>query len=709
TRYMTGIPSEQKIKQKRISELMIPSMVGRKELINMRNQRLDTLKRQVDFFKWFLEYADSVPTDAEVNAKLKSLKLSKSNFYQFFLLDDENKKFVAKSLVSQYTEEEQKSTTTYKPLNEILTEDELVIYNKDIGKMTAEEFDMRRDIMDKVDKDRESVQNFLRIDVSKAIRETYNRVKPKKRAVSRYESSVYGEDEEAFEETIEEEEGDEKEEEEDYGVDEDKKKEDDKALEKQLFSEFVDLYLTERKGKVVYVDDVLKKFNEWMLRSYPTQPSVKPSLVVMVNKLGNTEDRYKEVGNKKVKTVAFIDWKFEENKERREAFESFQEFAANAKVFDEKNLKYINFNKTAIALTDEEELDKLYKRFNESTPLITEEFYKGYKIIWLKYNNDRDDKNIINKKVALMRYTQLYLINKTKMLRNPLIINPIKRNRRIRLLRESKEHKYFSRLPKNISESTRECMVWSVSKPWIEKSFDYLLIGDAFGHKAHELYEGKSIFGQFDSTIEQNGKTIYLYRPSKYYHYLMCSLNTSDIYPQCSTEKDYLTLRVENLDVGIYTVLVSFVSEVVEKNGQKMLEKKKKYYVLSKEDYETECAWWKTKQNQQSVIIHNIENQQVDVKSPFFIELKKHCLKMITKPVNDFYLNYVKNKMLDPQAQNKEEMEKTILMKERYFKHFADLIIDIIFNSGNRITYQTLIRKFVLFCIPFTDLLTGVS
>jgi hypothetical protein len=388
TRYMTGIPSEQKIKQKRISELMIPSMVGRKELTNMRNQKLDTLKRQVDFLKWFLEYTDSVPTDAEVNAKLKSLKLSKSNFYQFFLLDDENKKFVARSLVSQYTEEEQKSTTTYKPLNEILTEDELVIYNKDIVQMTAEEFDMRREIMEKVDKDRDSVQNFLRIDVSKTMRETYNRVKPKRRAVSRYESSVYGEDEEVLEETIEEE-GEEKEEEEDYGVDEDKKKEDDKTLEKQLFSEFVDLYLTERKGKVVYVDDVLKKFNEWMLRSYPTQPSVKPSLVVMVNKLGNTEDRYKEVGNKKVKTVAFIDWKFEENKERREAFESFQEFAANAKVFDEKNLKYINFNKTAIALTDEEELDKLYNRFNESTPLITEEFYKGYKIIWLKYNNDR--------------------------------------------------------------------------------------------------------------------------------------------------------------------------------------------------------------------------------------------------------------------------------------------------------------------------------
>ena len=719
TRYMTGIPSEQKIKQKRISELMIPSMVGRKELTNMRNQKLDTLKRQIDFFKWFLEYAESVPTDADVNAKLKSLKLSKSNFFQFFLLDDENKKFVARSLVSQYEAEEQKSTITYKSLNEILSEEELEIYNKDIEQITAAEFDMRREISEKVDRDRESVQNFLRIDVSKSIRDTYNRVKPKRRAAISSGKDIYGEEEDSVYETIEDEaeideivENDEEEKDLDMYSDaeerEKKKKVEDKSLEKQLFGEFVDLYLTKKKNSDVTYEEVLKKFNDWMLRAYPTQPSVTLSITVMMDRLGELEQKSKRIGNKEVKTMVFENWKFQENKERKEAFESFQEFAANAKVYDEKNIKYINFNKNGISLTDEEELDKLYKRFNETTPLISEEFYKGYKNIWLKYNNDRDE-NIINKKIALMRYTQLYLINKTKMLRNPLIINPIKRNRRLRLLRESKEHKYFSRLPKNISESTRECMVWSVSKPWIEKSFDYILIGDAFGHKSNQLYEGKNIFGQFDSTIEQNGKTIYLYRPTKYYHYLVCSLNTADIYPQCSTEKDYLTLRIENLDVGIYTVLVSFVPELMEKNGQKILEKKKKYYVLSKEDYETECAWWKTKQNQQSVIIQNIENQQINEKSPFFIELKKYCHKLISKSVYDFYQNFVKNKMLDPQSQNNEQMEKIMLMKERYFKHFADLIIDIMFNSGNRITYQTLIRKFVVFCIPFTDLLRGVS
>lgn len=804
TTYLGGIKSDEKENKKKsiydiMKEVFVPS---KKDIIMIRDKKLNTLKTHIDFFKWFI-LQDPLPSEDVIEKQLRFRKIEPSSFYEFTRLRNEDKIFIANSLVDQYEQEEKKSTTTYKNISEILSEDELEIYNKPSGDLTPEERDMRIAIEDRVLEDRKSVQNFLRIDVMGDIRDIYLRTKPSKKFEANIYKKIDQEESEKFAERgeDEEEEGDEDDEEEE----EEKKeisKDIDVVLARQLFDEFSNIYLTRVKKSYVFYDDLIKKFNTWLLRSYPTQPGIKIPLSVIIDKLGDSEDILKKIGSRTFKTTGFINWRYEEKKEVRESYETFQQFSESAKLYDAKNTKYINFNRSAANLTDEKELDILVDRFNEDEPYISKEFYNGYKIIWQKFN--RDD---VYKKINLTRYTKMYLLSKTKLLKNPLVMNPFKRNRRLRLLKEknSQEQRYISRLPKTISDSTKECMIWTLVKPWLNRTFDYILIGDAFGNKGKDLGEGRKLFGQFDSTITQNGKTIYLYRPTKYYHYLMCSLNTSNMFPECYThDKDYLTIQVDSMDIGIYTVLVNNLMEITESDDKKFYEKKKKYYVLSSKDYENECNWWRTKQNTKTVVLYNIKNGVINPQEEFYIKLRKYCKDQLQKNILSFYLNYIEKEVIKKEFKEREkiinqsnidsdvitidegykkyiiekvefdyffnkynniqlaneemkkeksdevkrqlsekiddalkaelkkmkedqvrlknqdyrkkklqelsyEMETVKITKEKYFTKFAEIIIDLIFNSNPQLTYGAIIRKYITFTIAYSDLLRNVA
>jgi hypothetical protein len=811
--YQTTYLSEMDVKEqkkKSIYDLMKDvSGPSKEDILFVRDRKLETLKNQVTFMRWYLSQAQDSPSDAQITAQLRANDIIPATFYEFIRLRDQDKLYIAKSIVDQYEEIEKKTQSAYRPISEMLTEDEYKVYTMPLTKLTDEQKLEKQEIEKKLFEDRKGMLQFLSIDVGGEIREMYTRTKPERKLeralykqLEEEESTVFAE--ERTEEDEEEEEAEEKEEKYPVSSEDEEKREEDMKLAKQLFNEFSETYLTKQAGTFLLYDDLIKKFNDWMLRTYPTQPSIKLSLYVISEKIGNAENIVKKIGKREVRAPGFLNWKFEEKKEIKENYETFQDFSESAKIYDVKNIKYINFNKEACYITEEVELEKLFKRFNEDAPFISREFYNEYKKIWQKYNKDD-----VYKKVNLTRYTKIYLLNSTKLLRNPLIMNPFKRNRRLRLLREqqSGEQMYLARLPKNISGSTKECMIWSVIKPWLNKSFDYSLIGDAFGNKPNSLGSARKLFGQYDSTIEQNGKTIHLYRPTKYYHYIMCTLNTSEIHPACySEDKDYTTINMDGYDVGLYTVLVNNVVEIDENNTYKQ---NKKYYVLTNKDYEGECKWWKTKQYSSPVILYNFKNQSIDRRSEFYKNLRAYLTQKLTSSVSAFYINYVENEIIQKEYKKRQqeiqnlkvdirvkidkedyniikeqeefnyfynklsnmydtverikraredmlkaesgndikqieeqiklrvkektqkmkeekqqaelqefkkkkiedltlEMESIKIQKEKYFSKFPQIIIDLLFDTAENITYGALIRKYIVYSLAFSKLLGTV-
>jgi hypothetical protein len=238
---------------------------------------------------------------------------------------------------------------------------------------------------------------------------------------------------------------------------------------------------------------------------------------------------------------------------------------------------YIEFNRAAIHAKSVSDLNKIISDYqalsvqnlNEN---MDENFLSEYSNLWSK------NKSYLDKVGNLTSFTQMYFSQrlKTKILKNPLVMNPVKRARRLKMLNEKEyvETRYLASLPSFISKNTKECIIWNTIKPWFNKSFDYVLIGEAFGYMKKDLDEDlQKYFGQYDSSITQDMKKIYLYRPTKLYNYMLCKLNVeSNTFPQCDySKKGVFNISIDkNQELNLFTVLVK---NNVEFDKQKLISK----------------------------------------------------------------------------------------------------------------------------------------
>ena len=628
---------------------------------DLSERKLTLIENQVNFLKSFLE--ESEQSNKDIEMELKSRRLPVIEWKNFLNLPTENRKDVAQKIVTQFDSTENKFAV--QPMADI-----------------AKEY----------------------LDVFKKSKVT---IKPV------YEEKLQDMFQETLEEDEEEEEKeDEEEEEKEEGGEDNAISESENYgvnltnLTKSLVEEYISLYIKKKKGGKIMSPVLLYEFRKWIGETYPNSPVI------------DQEDAIKSFAEiigapKKVKTdngykLLFIDIEISSNvsEEEQEKIRKAQEFIANSSVYNKTVRLYIDFNKDALKANTKEKLKILINDYRiliqqELQEDMDEKFINEYIQLWSKYTT------YLDKIGYLTSFTHKYFSQrlKTKILKNPLVMNPTKRARRLRLLNEKEyvETKYLSSLPSFISKNTRECIIWNSIKPWFKKSFDYVLIGDAFGNMKLDLTEEqKKYFGKYDSSITQDIKKIYLYRPTKLYNYLLCKLNTeNDVLPQCDyNKKGMFSINIDkNNDLNLYTVLVKNTIEYDKATDT--YKQYKRYHVMTKEDYDTECEWWKSKQYSRSVTLANIKNNIVNINDNFYVNLPRAF--SIKLGLLDFY------KMSSKVYKGTEEEQKRQEEKDKnnFEKSIDDLVSKVqytifsypLLTQGTR--YFTLVKQAVIFTMMF--------
>lgn len=627
---------------------------------DLTERKLALIEKQVDFLRSFLQEEDQSDKDIEMDIRARRLPIIE--WKNFLRLPEENRKQVAKKIIDQFDATENKFAV--QPLADIAKE-YIVTFKKKKNVIKPVYDEKLQDIFEEVAE--------------------YN--DEEEQEGDQEEEAEVDEDEDAVREA------------QNYGINL-------IELTKKLVEEYSSLYIKKKQGGKLMSPLLLYEFRKWKNETYPDSPIVDQEDVI--KSFADNIGKPKKVKVKDGFKLLFENVEISENlsEEADEKIKKAQEFIANSSVYNQTVRLYIDFNKESIHAKTKEKLKHIINDYRvlisqELNEDMDENFITEYSQLWSKYNT------YLDKVGYLTSFTYKFFAQRlrTKILKNPLVMNPVKRARRLRLLNEKEfvETKYLSSLPSFISKNTKECIIWNTIKPWFKKSFDYVLIGDAFGNMKQDLSEEKrKYFGQFDSSITQDIKKIYLYRPTKLYNYLLCKLNTeNNIFPQCEyNKKGMFSINIDKLnDLNLFTVLVKNTIEYDKTS--KTYKQFKRYHVMTKEDYDTECEWWKSKQYTRSVTLSNIKNSIVNINDPFFLNLPKAF------PLKTGLLSFYKMTSKTYQGSEEEQRRQDEKDKLGFDKMIDDLVSKIQYtiftyplaNQGS--IYFSLVKQAVMFTMLF--------
>ena len=424
-----------------------------------------------------------------------------------------------------------------------------------------------------------------------------------------------------------------------------------------LTAEFLEEKTEYQPGKNLELNFLIMSFLKWLYGNYPSSPQFnaieirnvfkdkigKERLFIGVKTIISKSGEKKQMKIPYVKDMLLLDVL---NPEENELVSKARNFINLSTSYDSKSKLYMAFHMEAYKLTEEEELNELLARYEERFKGILKEsmskdFLIEYKNIWKKYNlkikSVKDISKItLEKLMNLTPYVQRFLKSRTKLLKNPLIIQTGRRNNRKRNLntKESVASRLLSKMPSNISSTVKECLMWHQTKPYWNLNFrnDIILIAQADGVNKEQMPENMRIFfGDFVYMYYIEDKPYYFYKPSRMYSLLQCHLtyNEKDIV-QCRANMDNtITLYTENLSLSIYTGIYNTTSRISD-NEDVSLESKidkdsqsieKTFRLITKSMYDKECKWWQTKTSSPSMIINRLK--QIKLSDTNSLELSK--------------------------------------------------------------------------------------
>jgi len=458
----------------------------------------------------------------------------------------------------------------------------------------------------------------------------------------------------------------------------------------ELIDEFISTSIIRSNAGKIYFSKMEENYKKWTKQKYPSIAVGSLSLVSVVAKLGEEPNLVldPETNTDQYEFVGYAMRKIDDI-EKSELIKSLAQKGIESYVslYDKKNETYLNFNYAAMRMEKLSDVLELIEKAKATQ--INERFLQEYLDIWKKYYN------LEERKINLIAFTRNFLIQKSVLLRNPLLKNPFKRKRRLELLNKKGniEKRFVARLPKYLSKSSKDCMLWITTKPWLNKPFDYILIGEAYGNKKEELHpDVASLFSVYVSTIEQNGVTIHLYKPSNYYNYTLCRLNTDEKkFPQCDVRKNTMNFTLTPSsdsvpqDVHIYTVLVK--EDKVRDEKTRAINIVKNFYIMDKEDYDKECQWWLEKKYSTPVILMQLKNARIDTNTSFYSNLSKYFKNII----------YVYIKLRYP---IQETSSLKIQAIEKRYNEITNMIYDTLFKQ-NHSSYFSFVKFIVCFLLPF--------
>lgn len=420
----------------------------------------------------------------------------------------------------------------------------------------------------------------------------------KEKEFSEREAEIFGDD---IDDLV-----DEEDDEESYQEQEEYEEEKQNRSINDYINEFFDEYVIESKGNKITLDIFTKSFITWLYKSYPSERNF-PALTIrntITNKIGKnnieivrkTNNRIINVVNKKI-LKTFTE---EEEKNINEA----RNFINLASTYDIKSKLFLSFHLAAYKETSEDKIDDLVESYNvrfldlvkEKFP---EDFIEEYKKIWNLNLNKKNYEKLIN----ITPFVQNYLKRSTKILRNPLSPHPSRRKNRLRLLmnEDAVTDKLLAKLPYSISNTAKECLMWHQTKPWwnLDYKYDKIIIASAEGLQKDKLPENiKIFFGDFVHLHYIDDTPYYFYTPSRMYNLLLCHLNyTNNDIVQCKVNMDdSITISTDNNAFSIYTGIYNSSPNRDES-----------FSLVTKEMYDKECEWWKTRSYSPIVMINKIK------------------------------------------------------------------------------------------------------
>ena len=426
-----------------------------------------------------------------------------------------------------------------------------------------------------------------------------------------------------------------------------------------LMAEFFEENIIDKQGETIKMNNLIKKFLAWLYKAYPSAPNFLTGLIVdsVVNAVGkkniaivklNERDSYLNIKNKSF-AKKFSD---QDDQELIQA----RTFINLATTYDVKSKIYILFHMAAYKSSNVDELFDKVEYYNEKLVEMTgekfpEDFIKKYVELW-KINQN---KNIVERLMVITPFVRSYLKQATRILKNPLIQDPTRRRNRLRQLNsiESVTDKFLARLPNSISQTTKECLLWHQTKPWWNLDFrrDAIIISNHDGQNKLNMSEDVAqYFGEFVNTYKINEKDHHFYKPSKIYNLLLCHLNYNqkDLV-QCNPHDDNsITLSTPNQTIRIYTGVYTVPDIMSPYSAQPILDEnevskvrpsRETFRLVTKDMYNKECEWWKTKMYSSKVIMNNLKKMMISEETRvtnFIIKTFENLAEIILR---DFYKN----------------------------------------------------------------------
>lgn len=426
-----------------------------------------------------------------------------------------------------------------------------------------------------------------------------------------------------------------------------------------LMAEFFEENIIDKQGETIKMNNLIKKFLAWLYKAYPSAPNFLTGLIVdsVVNAVGkkniaivklNDRDSYLNIKNKSF-AKKFSD---QDDQELIQA----RTFINLATTYDVKSKLYILFHMAAYKSSNVDELFDKVEYYNEKLVEMTgekfpEDFIKKYVELW-KINQN---KNIVERLMVITPFVRSYLKQSTRILKNPLIQDPTRRRNRLRQLNsiESVTDKFLARLPNSISQTTKECLLWHQTKPWWNLDFrrDAVIISNHDGQNKLNMPEDVAqYFGEFVNIYKINGKDHHFYKPSRIYNLLLCHLNYNqkDLV-QCSPNDDNsITLSTPNQTIKIYTGIYTVPDIMSPYSPQPIIDEdevskarpsRETFRLVTKDMYNKECEWWKTKMYSSKVIMNNLKKMMMSEETRLTSYIIKTFENLAEIILRDFYKN----------------------------------------------------------------------
>ena len=679
-------------KKKRISSLRLSGELNLRQprdIIARKNQNLKGYRYVI----WLSDNLESPEKDHL--EKLNFLKLMPTSFNQFMTLSKDEKELFASIIIKKYEDEIDMEYNTW-DFNEEMTRFIREYKNNKLKLRTALS-----------DLEKQSVPvNAL--------------------------SDLYGDDQEDLLREVKDEDIDNED-----VIDDDLERIENNVVNEQeninnLMAEFFEENIIDKQGETIKMNNLIKKFLAWLYTAYPSSPNFLTGLIVdsVVNAVGkknivivklNERDSYLNIKNKTF-SKKFSD---QDDQELIQA----RTFINLATTYDVKSKLYILFHMAAYKLLNVDELFDKVEYYNEKLVEMTgekfpEDFIKKYVELW-KINQN---KNIVERLMVITPFVRSYLKQSTRILKNPLIQDPSRRKNRLRQLNsiETVTDKFLARLPNSISQTTKECLLWHQTKPWWNLDFrrDTIVISNHDGQNKLNMAEDVAqYFGEFVNTYKINDKDHHFYKPSRIYNLLLCHLNYNqkDLV-QCNPHDDNsISLSTPSQTIRIYTGIYTVpdimspysAQPILDEDGvSKVRPSRETFRLVTKEMYNKECEWWKTKMYSSKVIMNNLKKIIMSEETrltTFIIKTFQNLAEIILR---DFYKNESRSidfvgiqsndgniNMLD-QKVDSSLIQKQVNNIEKYAPTLSKYIINYLLTTKENISVSKFAVNFMFSLEP---------